>query len=57
MDTIDATKKVDEVVFNGEFVLPKNSTSASRTLLLAYVKSLMANDIVDHGTRLFEGVY
>lgn len=57
MDTIDATKKVDEVVFNGEFVLPKNSTSASRVLLLAYVKSLMADDIVERGTRLFEGVY
>jgi len=57
MDPLDATKKVDEIVFNGEYVLPKNSINTSRQLLQAYVISLFGTSVLDRAVFAFEGVY
>lgn len=52
-----APTKAFEPIANIELVLPERSTLAQRKDLLAYVKNLLSNAIVQQGVENFETVY
>jgi len=57
MDPINALRKVDEVIFNGEFVLPKQSSLADRKDLRAYVADFLTDAVIVNAVNNFESVY
>lgn len=57
MDSIDSTKKIGEVIFNGEFVIPKGATLAQRSDILAYAANFLADTSVEDAVTKLESVY
>lgn len=57
MDPVLVTKKVDELIVNVEFVLPKSSTLADRQDLRAYMADFLTDPVVVNAIQNFEGVY
>lgn len=57
MDVVDATRKVDELVCNVEFVLPSKSILADRQNLRAYVADFLTDAVIVAAVENFEGVY
>lgn len=57
MDVVNPLRKVDEIIFNGEFVLPKQSSLADRKDLRAYVADYITDAVVVNAVNNFESVY
>jgi len=57
MDVTNALLKKDELLFTGEFVVPKTSTLLQRQDLLAFAKNFLANALVTNAVQSNESVY
>lgn len=57
MDSVDATKKVDELIATFELSLPKNAGMTPREDLRALFVSFLQSAVVTSGLKYFENVY
>lgn len=57
VDPLDSTKKIDELIANVEFVIPKQSVLTARQDLRALIVSFLGSDAIVAAVNNFEGVY
>lgn len=57
MDAVDATLKIDELICNVEFSLPKSATQTQRLDMRKYAATLLAHAITTAAVDVFEGIY
>lgn len=57
MDSVDVSVKLGEMVANVEFILPKMSSVAQRTVLLSYVNALLATSMAADNVIGLEGTF
>lgn len=57
MDPVITTKKVDEVIAEITFSMPKTSTATQRLNLRAYARNLLSDNVIINAVNSFQGVY
>jgi len=56
-DAVQPSLKVDEIIINFDFSIPKSSTLAQRQNALAYMKSFLASTVIDSASTTLNGVF